>query len=230
MDHGEPCLRNAAVPDWQDIEFRWFLTQKRPPEAKEKREKKNADSISSSSHHLIFIGMNPAEATRFAGTKDHGDPTCARLLNACKNNKYPEYFRPISRLSFFNLVPIVDKHPDDAKLKWTKRVGKQQQEILELNTIVLQKLIELEDDFIVIPAFGVGLKPSDWRWLGFEAVLPVLKEIPEPDKRIVSVMSKDNKRGPYHPRNWSTKGLPSIKFTPSLDALNKLAQKTSHKH
>lgn len=219
LDQGKSCLRNAPFADFPDIEFRWFLTRNVDTKLEKNHEDKGVDS-SDSSHHLIFIGMNPAEAIHFAPTADKGDPTCARLYNAFIRNAYPEIFYPISRLSFFNLVPVVHKYPSEAKKRW-ERVKPLHQEILQLNSIVLERLMKLEDDYLVIPAFGVGLKSSDWRWRGFEQILPILKDITEPRKRVLSVGNQ------YHPRAWPCYESLSDAFAPSLDKLERLAQKAS---
>lgn len=219
LEDDEPCLRNAPIDEFPDIEFRWFLTRDLN-EDKPKNVKESSVQISSSGTHLIFIGMNPAEAKYFGPASEEGDPTCARIINAFAGRYLPEDFYPVSRISFFNLIPIVHQHPSETQQKWNK-VGSYHAEILATNLEVLSRLLAIEDDFILIPAFGVNMKPSDWRWEGFEKIFPLLKKIHDKNGRLLSVNNN------YHPRRWPSYETLGTGFSSAWENLQGLAEKSS---
>lgn len=214
---GESCLRHAPVKEFPKVEFRWFLTRTFPSRVADNQQYGT---------HLIFIGMNPAEARVFAGTPECGDWTCGYLVNRRINDEFPKSFGAPTRLSFVNLVPIVDKQPDRAEQKWTM-LQEYHDEILDINVEILRKMLAESQDYIVIPAFGVDLNASDWRWRGFCKLLPVLEKIEEPDSRIMAVGRGD--RVPYHPRMWPQVGPLGEAFRPVLGNLQALRRKYDHK-
>ena len=233
LEADKPCLRDTPIDEFPDIKFRWFLTRDLN-EDKPKNVKASSGQISSSGTHLIFIGMNPAQATYFGPTrkggdstkeegdsnKKQGDLTCARIVNAFAGGYLPEDFYPVSRLSFFNLIPIVDQDPSEAQQKWNK-VGSYHAEILATNLEVLSRLLAIEDNFILIPAFGVKIKPSDWRWEGFEKIFPLLKKIHDKNGRLLSVNNN------YHPRRWPSYETLGTGFSSAWEKLQRLAEKSS---
>ena len=218
LEDDEPCLR-APIDEFPDIEFRWFLTRDLN-EDKPKNVNESSVQISSSGTHLIFIGMNPAEAKYFGPTREGGDSTCARIVNAFAGRYLPEDFYPVSRLRFFNLIPIVHQRPSEAQQKWNK-VGSYHAEILATNLEVLSRLLAIEDDFILIPAFGVDIKPSDWRWEGFKKIFPLLNNIPDKNDRLLSVNNN------YHPRGWPSYKTLGTGFSPAWEKLQRLDRKSS---
>ena len=224
LEDDKPCLRNAPFDEFPDIEFRWFLTRDLNKDEPE-NVKASSEQISSSGTHLIFIGMNPAEATYFGPTSEGGDSTCARIVNAFAGRYLPENFYPVSRLSFFNLIPIVHQRPSEAQQKWNK-VSSYHTGILATNLEVLSRLLTIKDNFILIPAFGVKMKPSDWRWKGFEKIFPLLKgtfddmDISDRNDRLLSV------RNNYHPRGWPSNETLGTAFSPAWEKLECLARKS----
>lgn len=217
LEADKPCLRDTPIDEFPDIKFRWFLTRDLN-EDKPKNIKASSGQISSSGTHLIFIGMNPAEAKYFGPVREGGDQTCARIVNAFAGRYLPKDFYPVSRLSFFNLIPIVHQRPAEAQQKWNK-VGTYHAEILETNLEVLSRLLAIEDDFILIPAFGAKMKPSDWRWEGFKKIFPLLKDIPDKDDRLLSVNNN------YHPRGWRSYETLRTGFSPAWEKLQRLAER-----
>lgn len=209
LDQGATHLRNAPIDEFPDIEFRWFLTRDLSTELDDTHDGRPGT-------HLITIGMNPAEAIYFGPTRDGGDATCARIYNACHRRKLPDHFYPVSRLSFFNLVPVVDKSPTQSKKKW-KQLGSLQPQILEANVGALEALLAVDDNYLVIPAFGVALKRSDWRWEGFRKIAPILLDIPKAETRILSVGKHK------HPRGWGANDSLYKAFAPSLKSIEVLA-------
>lgn len=208
---GESCVRNAPLQEFPDCEFRWFLTR-------EFQATLLGDTRPET--HLIFIGMNPAEAQRFAGKHECGDWTCAYLVNRRENHDYPECFGEPTRLSFVNLVPVVATKPSEAKKKWDA-LSNYHEEILKLNAETLKMILSTQEDFYVIPVFGTGLKsPGDWRWNGFTTMLPILEELKEAELRIFAIQ-KDSSFAP-HPRQWPKASIIRNCFEPALEQLQKL--------
>ena len=219
LEADKRCLRNAPIDEFPDIEFRWFLTRDLNKD-KPKNVKASSVQISSSGTHLIFIGMNPAEARCFGPTGEEGDFTCARIVNAFAGEYLPKNFYPVSRFSFFNLIPIVAQKPAEAQQKWNT-VGSYHAEILATNLEVLKRLLDIEDDFILIPVFGVDMKPSDWRWEGFKQIFPLLEDIPDRNDRLLSVNAH------YPPRCWPSTETLGTAFSPAWEKLECLARKSS---
>lgn len=129
--NGEPCARNAPLQEFSNFEFRWFLTREFQP---------SLQGDTRPETHLIFIGMNPAEARQFAGMHECGDWTCAYLLNRRENHDYPERFGEPTRLSFVNLVPVVATKPSEAQKKWDA-LSNYHEEILKLNAETLKMIL-----------------------------------------------------------------------------------------
>lgn len=205
--NGEPCVRNAPLQEFPGTEFRWFLTGEFQPSLPEDTRPKT---------HLIFIGMNPAEAIEFERTPKDGDRTCAYLLNRRENHDYPEPFGEPTRLSFVNLVPVVDTKPSEAEKKWNELVN-YHEEILKLNAETLKVILSAQEDFYVIPVFGTGLELF---WDGFATMLPILEELKEADSRIFAIQ-KCSSFAP-HPLRWPKASNIRNCFQPALQQLQKL--------
>ena len=217
--NGESCVRNAPLQEFPDFEFRWFLTGEFQPSLPGGKRPET---------HLIFIGMNPAEARQLARKGEDGDWTCAYLLNRLRNHDYPECFGEPTRLSFVNLVPVVATKPSEAEKKW-KALSNYQQEILTLNVETLKMILSAQEDFYVIPVFGTGLKgPGDWRWDGFTTMLPILEELKEADSRIFAI-EKGSSFAP-HPRRWPKASNIRNCFQPALEQLQKLRNDAELNH
>lgn len=217
--NGESCVRNAPLQEFPDFEFRWFLTGEFQPSLPGDKRPET---------HLIFIGMNPAEARQFARKGEDGDWTCAYLLNRLRNHDYPECFGEPTRLSFVNLVPVVATKPSEAEKKW-KALSNYQEEILTLNVETLKMILSAQEDFYVIPVFGTGLKgPGDWRWDGFTTMLPILEELKEADSRIFAI-EKGSSFAP-HPRRWPKASNIRNCFQPALEQLQKLRNDAELNH
>lgn len=102
--------------------------------------------------------------------------------------------------------------PAEAQQKWNK-VSSYHAEILETNLEVLSRLLAIEDDFILIPAFGAKMKPSDWKWEGFKKIFPLLKDIPDKDDRLLSVNNN------CHPSRWPSYENLRTGFSPAWEKL-----------
>lgn len=160
--------------------------------------------------NLVFIGINPSTATRFAIRKEGGDPTTEVIV------KYSDFdIDKYRQMTIINLIPLIgqsEKSKTSSKKlpTWSDEAGKKEIQDSYWVTREVIKLIVKESHTVHLMW---GCSDREWPWK--KDVLPYVKEwLRETitNQNVQAYLNQDN--NPYHPgtiskkrRNWDDKIL-----------------------
>lgn len=183
---GAETVREIAVKDDNTtVECRWFL-------------RTSGSKSAENGSNLIFIGMNPSEATRFARKNDGGDWTTARIYNCWVNGEFDRAFGSVSSLTLVNAVPIVQKESAQARTTWNRLPVNVTEKLLKRNIEVASMIFEVQPtNSYFVPIWGKSANEDDWRWDGIHRMCELLSNIKRGHVKAIT-----NDGYPAHPRRW----------------------------
>lgn len=177
--------------------------------------------------HLVFIGINPSKATRFArnNKRDGGDHTTAAILERFPLQEGKNFPSDYAMMTIINLVPLVGQ-PEQSKgrtLKlptWSSDEGRREIEDSIRETKEVFKVIVPTATHIILCWGKHKTKSFPWKPSIISHILPILKKYIPVDAKVEMIQSANSPFFPVHPayKHWHVEPR-SEAFKPFVSAV-----------